>query len=169
MPYRILIVDDEEKIRTSLGGLLQDHNYEVVTAGSGMECLRIMSKQHFDIVMLDIVMPEISGVETLRTIKEKYKETEVVMISAYADKEKAISTFRLGACDLIEKPFESNEMLNTITRYLEQLKLKKEMEKKNRELRESEERYRIMFENACDMTQRVSPEGRFIFLNKLWF
>jgi diguanylate cyclase (GGDEF)-like protein len=144
MSYRILIVDDEEKVRKSLSGLLQDYGYEVLTVGSGSECLQIMSAKHFDLVILDIVMPEIRGIEVLQKIKEKYKDTEVILITGYADKEKAIATFRLGAYDFIEKPFESKEILNTVAHCLTELDLTKEIERKGRELRESEEQYRYL-------------------------
>ena len=150
-PHTILVVDDEELIRKSLGGLLKHAGYEVVTTGSGSECLKIMSSQHFDLVILDIIMPEISGIEALQRIKEKYKDTEVIMITGYADKEKAIATFRLGAYDFIEKPFESIEMLNNIGNCLNQMELKGEIERKNKELRESEERYRLLAENVADV------------------
>lgn len=150
-PQRILVVDDEEKIRKSLSELLQDQGYDVIIAGSGSECLQIISSQHLDLVLLDIVMPEMSGIEVLQKIKEKYKNIEVIMITGYADKEKAIATFRLGAYDFIEKPFESGEILNTIANCLDKLELRREIERKNRELRESGDRYRLLAENLVDV------------------
>src|SRR4030042_135441 len=149
--YKILVVDDEQIIRKSLSGLLEYTGYEVVTAGSGTECLHIMSSQYFDLVILDIVMPDMSGIEVLQRIKKKYKGTEVITVTGYADKEKAITTFRLGAYDFIEKPFETGGILNTIANCLNQLELKREIERKNRELRESEERYRLLAENVADV------------------
>ena len=143
-PHRILVVDDEEKIRKSLSGLLRDNGYEVVTAGSGPECLQILSLQNIDLVILDIVMPEMNGIEVIEKIKKKYRETEVIMLSGQADKEKAIAVLRLNAYDLIEKPFESREMLNTIAHCLTQLSLRKEIEMKRGELRESEHQYRYL-------------------------
>ena len=64
--HSILVVDDEEKVRKSLQGLLQDYEYDVLAAGSGLECLQIVASQHIDLVILDIVMPEMSGIEVLR-------------------------------------------------------------------------------------------------------
>src|SRR4030042_4495432 len=96
-PHKILVVDDEEKVSKSLSGLLEDNGYDVVAAGSGSECLQIMSAKAFDLVILDIVMLEMSGIKVLQEIKEKYKDTEVIMITGYADKEKVITAFRLGA------------------------------------------------------------------------
>ena len=148
--HKILVVDDEEIIRKTVSGLLQHYNYKVVTAGNGLECLQIMSSQKFGLVILDIIMPGMSGIEVLQKIKEKYKDTEVIMITGYADKEKAIETFRLGAYDFIEKPFESGEIMNTIAHCLKQFELKREVERKSRALKESEEQYHAIFNEARD-------------------
>lgn len=165
-PHRILVVDDEEKIRKSLGGLLEDNGYEVVTAGSGPECLQILSSQKVDLVILDIVMPGMSGIEALQKIKEKYKDTEVIIISGYADKEKAIAAFRLGVYDLIEKPFESKEILNTINNCLNQLGLRKEVERKTADLVRAEEKYRDLYDNAPDMYHSIDKDGYIIEVNQ---
>lgn len=166
MPHRILVVDDEEKVRKSLSGLLEDHGYEVMTAVSGPECLQMMSAHHFDLVILDIVMPEMSGIEVLQKIKERYKDTEVIIITAYADKEKAIATFRLNAYDFIEKPFESKDILNTIAHCLTQLELRKEIEERNRQLAMAEEKYRDLYDNAPDMYHTLDKEGYIIEVNQ---
>lgn len=141
-PSKILVVDDEEKIRRSLSGLLKGQGYEVIAVESGSECLQIMSTQNFDLVILDVIMPEASGIEVLQKIKEKHKDTEVIMITGYADKEKAISALRLNAYDFIEKPFESKEMLNTISHCLNYLGLRKEIKKKNQEKKKLENQLR---------------------------
>jgi PAS domain S-box-containing protein len=159
--HRILVVDDEERIRKSLSGLLHDHGYEAATAVSGSECLQIMSAQDFDLVILDIIMPEMNGVEVLQKIKEKYKDVEVIIITGHADKKKAIDTFRLGAYDFIEKPFESREILNTIAYRLNQLDLRKERKWAENALRESEERYRRMVSAVTAYTYSVEvSEGQ---------
>lgn len=149
--YKMLVVDDEDKIRKSLSGLLEDQGYDVITAGNGSECLQIMSVQHFDLVILDIVMPERNGIDVLQEIRKKYKDTEVIVITGYADKTKAITTFRLGVHDFIEKPFESKVILNTIANCLNQLSLRKEVASKTQELGESEKRYRLLAENVADV------------------
>ncbi len=159
------MVNDEEKIRKSLSGLLQDNGYEVVTAKNGPECLQTMSSQDFDLVILDIVMPGISGIEVLQGIKERYKDTEVIMITGYADKEKAIAASRLNAYDFIEKPFESSEILNTIAHCLTQLSLRKDIEKKSQELRESEKKYRQLFETLQEGIWVIDKDAYTILIN----
>ncbi|MDP2753669.1 MAG: response regulator [Nitrospirota bacterium] len=166
-PHKILVVDDEERIRKSLSGLLQDNGYEVITAGSGPECLQIMSSQEFDLVILDIVMPEMSGIEVLQWIKEKYKDTEVIIITGYADKEKAVAAFRLGAYDFIEKPFESREILNTITHCLNQMELRKEVERKTKELADEKERLLVTLCSIGDGVIATDTEGKILLINKV--
>jgi PAS domain S-box-containing protein len=166
-PHKILVVDDEERIRKSLSGLLQDNGYEVVTAVSGLECLQIMSAQDFDLVILDIVMPEMGGIEVLQWIKEKHKDTEVIIITGYADKEKAIAAFRLGAYDFIEKPFESREILNTITHCLNQMELRKEVERKTKELAAEKERLLVTLCSIGDGVIATDREGEILLINKV--
>ncbi|MBW1675852.1 MAG: PAS domain S-box protein [Deltaproteobacteria bacterium] len=165
-PHRILICDDEQRIRKSLGGLLQDHDYEVVTASNSTECLKTMATEDFDLVILDIIMPDMDGIEVLARIKEVHKDTEVIMITGYADKDKAIATFRLDAYDFLEKPFESKEILNTIAHCLRQVDLRRDLEEKTRELKESEEKYRRIFDDSKDMIYITTREGRLIDVNK---
>jgi PAS domain S-box-containing protein len=165
--HKILIVDDEEKIRKSLSGLLQDYDYEVATAANGLECLQIMSSQPFDLVILDIVMPEMDGIVVLRKIKDDYKNTEVIIITGYADKEKAIATFRQGAYDFIEKPFESKGILNTIAHCLSQLDLRKEVEKKTSELAIEKERLLVTLCSIGDGVIATDTEGEILLVNKI--
>lgn len=160
---RILVVDNEEIITKSLSRLLQYYGYYVVTANNGLECLQILSAQHFDLVILDIIMPGMSGIDVLQKIKEKHKDTEVIMITGYADKEKAISAFRLNAYDLIEKPYESEEILNTIAHCFKQMGLKKEIGEKSQELKESEEQYHSIFNEARDGIVLIDKETGNIF------
>jgi PAS domain S-box-containing protein len=165
--YRILVVDDEEKIRKSLSGLLQDYDYEIATAASGLECLQLMSSQPVDLVILDIVMPGMDGIEVLQRIKEEYKDTEVIIITGYADKEKAIATFRLGVYDFIEKPFESKEILNTISHCLNQLNLEREVAEKTKELTIEKERLLVTLCSIGDGVIATDIEGKIVLINKV--
>ena len=83
-PHRILICDDEERIRKSLGGLLRDNGYEVIVAESSSQCLEIAAAQDFDLVILDIIMPDMDGIEVLDRIKKMGKDTEAIMITPYS-------------------------------------------------------------------------------------
>ncbi|MEA1992657.1 MAG: PAS domain S-box protein [Thermodesulfobacteriota bacterium] len=165
-PHKILICDDEQRIRKSLGGLLRDNGYEVIVAENSSQCLEIAAAHDFDLVILDIIMPDMDGIEVLDRIKKMGKDTEAIMITGYADKEKAIAAFRLSAYDFIEKPFESKEILNTVSHCLGEMDLKRDLEKKTRELKESEEKYRKIFEESKDMIYITTQGGRFADVNQ---
>ena len=167
-PHKILVVDDEEKIRRSLSGLLKDQGYEVITVESGSECLQMMSAQNFDLVILDLIMPATDGITVLQEIRDKYKDTQIIMITGYADKEKAIAALRLNAYDFIEKPFESKEMLNTISCCLKQLGLRREIEKKNQKIKESEEFIKNVLESVDEGFVVIDREYKIISANRAY-
>ena len=104
----VLIVDDEEVIRDFFMRALDE--YRVLTAASGEEALEIIKKDRPDLVLLDIKMPGIDGLETLKEIKEFDKDIEVVMLSAYGTLKTNLEAARLGAYDSIAKPFDMKEM-----------------------------------------------------------
>jgi len=164
--HRILICDEEERIRKSLGGLLEDQGYDVATATSSSKCLEMVAAQDFDLVILDIIMPDMDGIEVLDRIKKMGKDTEAIMITGYADKEKAIATFRLHPYDFIEEPFETKAILNMVSHCLSKLDLEKDLEKKGRELKESEKKYRRIFDESKDMIYITTREGKFADVNQ---
>jgi len=128
----VMIVDDEEGIRESLSQIIED-DYEAVTASSGEEALRIAKETAPDLVLLDIWMDGIDGIETLQELKQAYPDLPVIMISGHANIENAIRATRMGAYDLLEKPLSLDKVLLTVQRALE----KKSLEIENRALREN--------------------------------
>jgi two-component system nitrogen regulation response regulator NtrX len=122
----ILIVDDEPYILQSLGGLLSDEGYEVVTASNGYEALKIIDAQSPDLVVLDIWMPGIDGIETLREIKKNHPFLPVVIITGHGNIETAVTAIKLGAFDMIEKPLSIEKVIVTINNALNFRKLEEE-------------------------------------------
>jgi len=120
----ILVVDDENSILESLNILLGD-KYDVTTCDSGLKALEITEKTNFDIVISDVQLGDINGNEVLQKVKERCKETEVIMISAYPKKEYIFDAGKHGACDYLVKPYDKDEMLNLIESVLERKKLNK--------------------------------------------
>ena len=104
MSASILIVDDEEAIRTSLRSILEDEGYQVAVASSGHDALKICGIDPPDLMILDIWMPEMDGLETLRRVKEFMPATQVMMMSGHGSIETAVKAIKLGAYDYIEKP-----------------------------------------------------------------
>ena len=100
----ILLVDDEPQILQALSGLLQDEEFEVLTAPEGETALRLVREASPDLVMLDIALPGRDGLEILKDIKDHHPALPVIMISAFGSVENAVKAMRLGAYDFIEKP-----------------------------------------------------------------
>jgi two-component system response regulator AtoC len=124
MPYSALIIDDEElTLRTISRGLRQD-GFEVFTALSGEDGLKLFQEEKPDLILLDIVLPGIDGVEVLRQIKETNPNAIVIMMSAYHLVERAVEAMKLGAFDYLIKPFHLDDMMTALHRAAEVLALR---------------------------------------------
>ena len=117
-PGPILIVDDEASIRKSLEGVLSDEGYSCALASDGADALAQLQSLHPSLVLLDIWMPGMDGIETLRRMKAAQPETPVIMMSGHATISTAIKATKVGASDFIEKPLELDLVLNAIRRAL---------------------------------------------------
>ncbi|MBW1921717.1 MAG: sigma-54-dependent Fis family transcriptional regulator [Deltaproteobacteria bacterium] len=127
MATTVLVVDDEESIIQSLGGILTDEGLEVVSATSGAEALEKIDEMMPDLVLLDIWMPGMDGIETLIKIKESYPHLQVVMMSGHGTIETAVKATKLGAYDFIEKPLSLEKVILSITNALEHYRLEEEI------------------------------------------
>jgi two-component system, NtrC family, response regulator PilR len=110
----VLIVDDQPSLREMLEILLNREGYQVATSGSGPEALELFRKTPFSVVLTDIRMHPMDGLSLLKEIKNLRPQTEVIMISAYADQEKAIEAMNEGAYDFFPKPFDNKELLQVV-------------------------------------------------------
>ncbi len=119
----VLIVDDEEGIRESLTGIFEDEGYEVLSAPSSEEALKIIKERTPDIIFLDVWLPEMDGLEALSRINEMEKEVPVIIISGHGNIELAVKATRLGAYDFLEKPLSLDKVLLVAQRALERKKL----------------------------------------------
>ncbi|MFZ3014973.1 MAG: sigma-54 dependent transcriptional regulator [Nitrospira sp.] len=131
MSASILVVDDEEAIRTSLRSILEDEGYEVSVAANGVEALKIYGTDPPDLMILDIWMPAMDGLETLRRVKEFVPATQIMMMSGHGSIETAVKAIKLGAYDYIEKPLSLENVTFRVKQALEQFRLAQE----NRSLR----------------------------------
>jgi two-component system response regulator HydG len=109
---KVLVVDDEEVVRRSYVRTLTGESCAVEVAWNGKEALLAMEQQPFDVVLLDQRMPEMDGMEVLKTIKEKWPESEVIMITGYPAIESAKQAVTLGAYDYLAKPVGPDEVIN---------------------------------------------------------
>ncbi len=148
---KILVVDDEPLMCDSLKQLLSGQGYEVHTATSGKEAQDILSKRQFDLALLDMIMPDTDGHQLMDHVNSLDADTLVIFVTGHASVDSAIGALKRGAYDYIQKPFEYDEMTNTIKNALNQKRLKRENETINRKLRLSEERYRSLVQNSPDL------------------
>lgn len=128
---RILVVDDEKIVHESCGRILREEGYEVENATSGEEALHRVGKKHYDLVLIDIRMPDMDGIETLEQIREKNPDIPVVVFTGYPSIETARDSMRLGVCDYLPKPFTSEELLDAVNKSVD--KAKKVLQKRAEE------------------------------------
>jgi putative nucleotidyltransferase with HDIG domain len=127
MPDRILVVDDEESIRDIVAQMLTTAGYVCTQAGSGTEALALLtSGTDFELMLSDLMMPDLNGSDLLERVKEKYPDMPVVMVTAVHDIQVALDAIRDGAYDYLLKPFEREQLLNSVSRALENRRLKVE-------------------------------------------
>ncbi len=109
--FRVLVVDDEEDFRETLVNRLKKRNLSVSGAESGQKALDLMDQWDFDVVVLDVKMPGLDGIETLREMKRKSSLTEVILLTGHASVESGIEGLKLGAFDYLMKPVNIDELL----------------------------------------------------------
>ncbi len=158
---KILIIEDEAAIRRVLKKIISDENklYDVEEAEDGLQGIELINKNDYDLVLCDIKMPKMDGVEVLEKAKKIKPETPIVMISGHGDLDTAVNTMRLGAFDYISKPPDLNRLLNTVRNALdkkslvvENKRLKKKVSKKYEMVGESEP-----INHIKEMIEKVAP------------
>jgi len=149
MGKQILVVDDEERIRQSLTGVLKDEGYEVLEVRDGVQALKQIETDPPDLVLLDIWMPGMDGIETLERMKAQIPNLPIIMISGHANIELAVKAIKLGAFDFIEKPLSLEKVLLTVNNALVVSKLEQE----NRALRQEVQRKYEIVGNSSEIQQ----------------
>ena len=127
----ILVIDDESGIRSSLKGILEDEGYQVKTTDTGEKGVDMLKNENFDLVFLDIWLPEINGIEALQKIKSYDKNIQVVIITGHGSVESAVNATKLGAFNFLEKPLSLEKVVLTAKNALKQ----KDLEEENIQLR----------------------------------
>lgn len=152
MDRQILLVDDEEGIRKVLGILLKDMGYSVHTAASGEAALALFAQIHPAIVMTDIKMPGLDGIELLQRIKKASPDTEVIMITGHGDMDLAVKSLKFEATDFITKPINDQALEIALKRANERLFLRSEIRRYTEDLErlvaEKSARYQMLFDEA---------------------
>ncbi len=116
---KILVIDDEDIVRTSCSRALAPSDFDVKLAKNGLEGLKIMGEDKIDVVLTDLKMPDMDGIEVLRKIKKEWPEVEVIIITGYQTVDTAVKSIKLGAFDYIEKPFTPDALINAVSKALD--------------------------------------------------
>jgi two-component system, NtrC family, nitrogen regulation response regulator NtrX len=163
---RILVIDDERSIRNTLKDILEYEKFEVDLAEDGIEGLEIAEKNHYDVILCDIKMPRMDGIEVLEKLMAKNPDNTVVMISGHGTVETAVEAIKKGAYDFISKPPDINRMLITIRNAMDKAELVSETKVLKRKVNKT---YDMIGESAAlkqikEMIERVAPTDARIFI-----
>ncbi|HUO30890.1 MAG TPA: sigma 54-interacting transcriptional regulator, partial [Bryobacteraceae bacterium] len=147
---QVLVVDDELDIREGLETLLGLEGYRVDLAANGTEGLRKIASRAYDLVLLDLMMPDRSGMDVLREVRERDRETPIFMITAYGSVEAAVESIKLGANDYFSKPWDNEKLLIEIERMISKRRLESENTQLKRALKQ-----RYSFPNIIGKSERM--------------
>ena len=169
---RVLIVDDEKDIRDASERILTKMGFEVVKASRGDEAIQILPEKQVSIVLLDLKMPGLDGIEVLKRIQAMDKDILVIVITGYATVETAIEAMKLGAYDFIPKPFEPDHLRIIVNRAQEKLRLAWEAERLEQERRKTladldteKSRVRTIIESLPNGVVVTNTQGQVVFMN----
>ena len=162
---KVLIVDDEPRMCDSLEVLLSDQGYEIKTGCSGKEAVECLSRDSFDLVLLDIVMPDMTGHQIMDYINSQNKETLVILMTGHASVDSAVESLRKGAYDYLTKPFDFEQLLKRVGNAIDQSRLKKEHELVSGKLELTEKRYQYLVNASPDIIYTLNGGGIFTFVS----
>ena len=163
---RLLLVDDEPRLLTSLYELLRvQDSYQLVTATTGAEALAALSRQQFDLLLLDLRLPDMSGHEIMDFVNVREIDCDVIVMSGEAGIEAAIGALKRGAYDYLRKPYNPPELLKTVENALQKRRLAVENTRIAQRLENSEKMYRYLVDSSPDIIYTLNHEGCFTFVN----
>ncbi len=162
---KILVVDDRKIDRESLMDLLEAYGYAVAGASSGQEAIDYLNN-NIDLALIDIVMPEMDGIEVLKAIKAFRPDIDVILITAYATLEKAVAGLKEGAYDFLSKPFTHNELIAAVERVKEKKELQMAVKSKEDSLRKSERFLHSVLESIGEAVVVIDRDMKIVSANK---
>lgn len=162
---KILVVDDEARMRESVRDLLQAYGYSSVIAPNGKIALEILRRQTIELILLDLNMPEISGLDFLEMLKADFPDIDVVIVSGEATFANATEALRQGVHDFLRKPYSPVELIGIIQKVLKKRNLERDFKQVHQQLEASEYRYRFIVDNSPDIIYMLDENGCFCFVN----
>lgn len=161
---RILVVDDEPALCDLLVQSLSGQGHQIETCSSGHKAVKALAGHAFDLVLLDVGLPDMDGFETMARIRQKWPQTLVIMITGDATIESAVEALKSGAYDFLKKPFQIMELRKTVKNALDHKRLDEARRKSEDALRESEEQFRTLVENSL-IGICIVQNNKIIYLN----
>ena len=125
--YSVLIVEDHDRLREQLGEFYEQEGFKVTTAACGEEGIEKLSQEKFAIIVSDVKMPGIDGFQLARHVREKYPDTDVILITAFGNIKQAVEAMKLGASDYITKPFQPEAIRIVSEKLIERRRLLEEV------------------------------------------
>ena len=155
---KILIVDDEKNIRRTLSNILEDEHYKVITTESGENALNILSNEIIDLMLLDVKLPGMDGIEVLKLIKKDFPGIDVIMISGHSTIKIAVQAVKIGAYDFLEKPLSLHKIVISAKNIAEKRKLYQKFQQESKDI---ESQYRMIgvspeFSKILELINKVS-------------
>jgi len=162
---KLLVVDDEPRLCHSLKELLELQGYQCEAAIGGAEAIQALQHATYDIILLDLKMPEVDGHEVMRFIKQHGLQSDVIIVSGETNFEEATWALQQGAHDFLRKPYAHGELLHSVESALQKRQLKAENSRMQKWLTDSERRYRFLVNNSPDIIYMLDEKGHFSFIN----
>jgi two-component system phosphate regulon sensor histidine kinase PhoR len=157
-PLKILVVDDEPRIRDACRMVLSEEGYEVALAADGSAGVEMIAKEHFDIILVDLMMPVLSGFEVLEQVRARHPDTVVIVITGYATVENSVSAMKQGAFDFIPKPFTPDQLRMVVTKAIKYNRALKDITDTN-------SRLRVMVNRLSDGVMATDTEHNVVLAN----
>jgi len=163
--HSVLIVEDEKAQRESLQEMISLYGYDVETAGSGEQAIELLAGSCFDVLLLDLNLPGLSGFDVINFSVKQELEHKIIVLSGDASFDSARLALKQGAYDFLRKPYAPDELLNTMKNAAQKKLLEQDHNLIGSKLKESEHLHRFIVDNSPDIVFMLDKEGRFTFLN----
>ncbi|MGM0656233.1 MAG: response regulator, partial [Thermodesulfobacteriota bacterium] len=165
-PEQILVVDDEKRIVDSIAKCLTSQGLRVFCAYGGLQAISLFNTQKFDLVLMDISMPDMDGYEAMAKMFELDTEVLVIIMTGFASVESAVSALKQGAWDYLKKPFEYADLIKTVKNGLAQRNLIAQKKVYAARLEVSEKKYQYLIDNSPDLIFTLDENFCFSFANQ---
>ena len=164
--HTILIVDDKPELLNSLHQLVSLHGYQADKALGGLEAKEALASRHYDVVLLDLIMPGVSGHDVLEYADREGIDSKIIVVSGDSSFAGVKHALKRGAFDFVKKPYEAGELISTMETALRQCELENQNQQMEEKLKNSEELHRFIVNNSPDLVYMLDRNGCFIFLNE---